>query len=83
MSGCSDPQGCEDCGRHLYEYQHSELEAELRSRIEAHLAQCDYCSDWFQEEEVIRRRVKQCADEAAPEQLRLRVVAYIATFRMR
>lgn len=83
MSDCSDPQGCEDCDKHLYEYQHSELTPDARGRIEAHLRSCDYCADIYAEEEVIRRRVKQCASEAAPEQLRIKVVALIATFRTR
>lgn len=83
MTGCGDPQGCADCDKHLYEYQHSELIPEMRQRIEAHLQMCDYCMGLYAEEEVIRRRVKQCADEVAPEQLRVRVVSLIATFRTR
>lgn len=83
MSGCSDPRECENCGKHLYEYQHLELKLEDRTRIAQHLNECDYCRSVFDEEEVIRRRVKQCSEEAAPETLRVWAVTYISTFRTR
>ncbi len=79
--GCADPRGCDDTTKHLYEYQHHELDAEAYGRIKEHLMTCAHCRDLYQEEEVIRQRVKACACEAAPEQLRLRVVSWIATFR--
>jgi anti-sigma factor (TIGR02949 family) len=81
IGGCADPHGCEDADRHLYEYQHHELTADVRNRIEVHLQSCDHCQELYHEEDVIRRRVSQCACEAAPEQLRMRVFAFIATFR--
>ncbi len=80
--GCADPRGCEDADKHLYEYQHHELTPDLHQRIAEHLAGCAHCREVYAEEEVFRRRVAQCACEAAPEQLRARVVALIATFRM-
>jgi len=79
--GCADPQGCEDADRHLYEYQHHELTPEVHRRIEEHLVVCAHCQALYREEEVIQRRVAQCACESAPEPLRARVVALIATFR--
>ena len=39
------------------------------------------CMALYEEEEAIRRRLQQCACEAAPEQLRVKVTALIATFR--
>lgn len=80
--GCADPHGCEDTDKHLYEYQHHELTPDQHKLIEEHLAACAHCREVYAEEEVIRRRVAQCACEAAPEQLRARVVALIATFRL-
>ena len=80
--GCADPQGCEDADKHLYEYQHHELTPDVHQRIEEHLTTCEPCAELYREEEIIRRRVAQCACEAAPEQLRARVVALIATFRV-
>ena len=81
MSGCVDPHECEDCGKHLYEYQHHELNPDEATRIEAHLHQCPACMALYEEEEAIRRRLQQCACESAPEQLRVKVTALIATFR--
>ena len=81
MSGCSDPQECQNCGKHLYEYQHEELQAEDRVRIAQHLNDCDYCRTLLEEEQVIRRRVQQCADETAPETLRVWAVSFVATYR--
>jgi anti-sigma factor (TIGR02949 family) len=80
--GCADPRGCEDADKHLYEYQHHELTEDAHQRIEEHLAACDSCMALYREEEAIRRKLRQCACEAAPEQLRTRVVALIATFRV-
>ncbi len=79
--GCADPRGCEDTDKHLYEYQHHELTPDVHQRIEDHLAACAHCRELYAEEEVIRQRVKQCACERAPEQLRAQVFAFIATFR--
>jgi anti-sigma factor (TIGR02949 family) len=79
--GCADPQGCEDADKHLYEYQHHELTPEAHQRIEDHLNACGPCQELYREEEVIRRRLTQCACESAPEQLRVRVISLIATFR--
>lgn len=82
MSGCVDPHECDDCGKHLYEYQHHELTADEATRIEAHLQECPACMSLWQEEEAISRRLRQCcASDAAPEQLRVKVTALIATFR--
>ena len=81
IGGCADPQGCEDADKHVYEYQHRELTEEDRRRIEAHLQACEHCLGLYHEEDVIRRRVSQCACEAAPEQLRSRVFAMIAGWR--
>lgn len=81
MSGCVDPRECEDCGKHLYEYQHHELDAQVAERIGEHLQVCDSCMAMWQEEEAIRKRLQQCACERAPDQLRVQVTALIATFR--
>ncbi len=79
--GCADPHGCEDTEKHLYEYQHHELTREKQLQIQQHLEACAHCREIYAEEEVIRQRVKQCACETAPEQLRAQVFAFIATFR--
>lgn len=78
---CADPRGCEDADKHVYEYQHHELTPDVHQRIEEHLGVCGPCEELYREEEIIRRRVAQCACESAPEQLRIRVVSLIATFR--
>ncbi|HPE12923.1 MAG: mycothiol system anti-sigma-R factor [Actinobacteria bacterium] len=79
--GCADPGGCEDADKHLYEYQHHELTPDVHQRIKDHLDACGHCQELYREEEIIRRKVAQCACEAAPEQLRTRVISLIATFR--
>ena len=50
--GCVDPRECEDCGKHLYEYQHHELDAAAAERIQEHLQVCPSCMALWQEEEV-------------------------------
>ncbi len=80
-SGCADPHGCDDADQHLYEYQHGELTPDLYRRVEEHLATCAHCRELYEEEQIIHKRVKQCACETAPEQLRARVFAFISTFR--
>jgi anti-sigma factor (TIGR02949 family) len=81
MSDCVDPRECEDCGKHLYEYQHHELDAAAALKIKEHLGSCQSCLALWQEEEAIRKRLQQCACERAPEQLRMQVTTLIATFR--
>jgi anti-sigma factor (TIGR02949 family) len=82
MSGCVDPQECDDCGKHLYEYQHDELTKAEAQRIRSHLSACPSCMSLYREEEAIRRKLQQCACEAAPEHLKTRIVAFIATLRV-
>ena len=80
--GCPDPCGCDDADKHIYEYQHHELTPEDHRLIKEHFENCSSCAELYLEEELIRRRVAQCACEAAPEQLRSRVISLIATFRL-
>jgi anti-sigma factor (TIGR02949 family) len=81
MTGCGDSAGCVKCDELLYAYQHGQLDELTQAEISEHLAACPECHAWWEEEVAIHERLKQCACEQAPENLRVQVMAFIATFR--
>jgi anti-sigma factor (TIGR02949 family) len=69
----------EDCGqvlRHLYEFHDNELTQAEADEIREHLLACEPCLDHYQVEDALRLLIRRCcAEEKAPETLRMRVRA--------
>jgi len=72
-----------DCDRaisRLYEFLDHELEAADEDDIRQHLAACEPCLDTFDAEQAMRKLIKRgCSGDIAPEHLRAKVRAVIAT----
>ena len=69
----------EDCTavlRSLYAFHDNELSVAEADEIRQHLMACEPCLDHFQVEDALRVLIRRCcADERAPERLRLRMRA--------
>ena len=77
MSGKS----CEEALDRLYEYIDNELPPEELRRVGAHLQECSGCDAERRVNERIKEIVSACPKEAAPDDLRERVLAVIAEAR--
>ena len=73
--------GCAEATEHVYDFQHGELSDAECARIREHLTHCRECMDLYKEEKTIQDRLSKCACEQAPEELRVRVVAFFASYR--
>lgn len=70
------PTDCTDALRELYACLDGCLSAERRNAIEAHVARCACCLQAFQFEARMLAAISEpCADDAAVEPLRRRVLA--------
>ncbi|GAA2243885.1 hypothetical protein GCM10010401_16240 [Rarobacter faecitabidus] len=68
------PCGCDEAYEHLLEYLDSALAPDSAERIRAHLAECDECSSDVSTSDLVRRLLRRCCVEQAPEQLRVKIV---------
>lgn len=68
---------CADAQREIEEYLQSECCEERRDEIRRHLANCPECFDELQVSERLVERVRECCQEAAPSDIRARVLAAI------
>lgn len=77
-----------DCGEVLarvYDFLDHELDGRSLSyqEIETHLAECGPCLSKFDLERVVRQILaRSCRGEHAPDELRIRVLARIHSFRL-
>jgi len=81
---CGDPHET-DCGEVLdrvYEYLDGEIGGLDHSKIKQHLDECSPCLREFGIEDEVKRLVKRSCAEAAPEELRLKVMAKISALRV-
>jgi anti-sigma factor (TIGR02949 family) len=69
--------GCEKALAELEEYLHNELCREDYADILEHLSNCDSCEDEANVGIVLTKAVQRACNEAAPEELRIRVLARI------
>jgi anti-sigma factor (TIGR02949 family) len=82
---CGNPHEL-DCGEalaHLYEFIDGEIGAEDKQRIAAHLDECGPCLDEFDVERLVKALVHRSCGEHAPNALRAKVVAQMASMRIR
>ena len=71
-----DFEDCTDVLRSLYAFHDNELSVAQADEIRQHLMACEPCLDHFQVEDALRVLIRRCcADEKAPEGLRMRVRA--------
>jgi anti-sigma factor (TIGR02949 family) len=71
-----DFEDCTDVLRSLYAFHDNELSAAQADEIRQHLMACEPCLDHYQVEDALRVLIRRCcADEKAPEGLRMRVRA--------
>jgi len=67
---------CADCLERLYTYLDRELAPAEVTQVRAHLDDCGGCEDSFVLEQRFLARVRDCCQEdAAPTELRTRIVA--------
>ncbi len=64
---------CEDVLKHLVDYLHGEVDEAKFSEIEKHLDSCRSCFSRSEFEEVLKGRIKDDAQETAPEVLQDRL----------
>jgi anti-sigma factor (TIGR02949 family) len=82
---CKEEAGCsgDECAKalsRLYEFLDSELEAADADEIREHLAACEPCMDAFDAEAAMKKLIRsRCGGDAAPEQLRAKVLSVFAS----
>ena len=81
---CGRPHAtpCDEVLDHLYEFIDSELATADLSRIREHLDECAPCLREYGIEEQVRAVVKRSCRDAAPEQLRAKVLLKIRQVRI-
>jgi len=80
--GAGSPCGCEEAIDRLFEYLDAEVPDADCLRIAAHLAVCAGCHDAAGAEQHVRELIRRSCVEAAPEELRVRVVASLSVLRV-
>jgi len=82
---CGNPHET-DCGEVLdrvYEYLDNELDAHAVSKIRQHLDECGPCLSEYDLDVVLKSLVKRtCGGDAAPEELRTRILLKISEVRL-
>jgi anti-sigma factor (TIGR02949 family) len=81
---CGNPHEL-DCGEalaHLYEFIDGEIGPGDRARIAQHLDECAPCLQEFDVERIVKAIVARSCCQAAPGELRSRVLAQIVTVRV-
>jgi mycothiol system anti-sigma-R factor len=75
---------CKTCLKALYPYIDRELSDEDIVQVRIHLEDCTGCLHLFQFQESLRRLVRvRCQEQHAPEALRARIAARLATERLK
>ncbi len=74
---------CTEAKSHLWDYLDGEMEGADCARIREHVEHCPPCDDLFRNEQKIKDAVSRaCGCEHAPQDLRGRIVAMIASLRI-
>jgi mycothiol system anti-sigma-R factor len=75
---------CDEVLQRVYEYLDGEMADLDCAKIKVHLEECSRCLDEYQQDELLKAIIRRsCAFEAAPEQLRTRILASITTVQVR
>lgn len=82
---CGNPHET-DCGEVLnrvYQYLDGELDAHLIGKIRQHLDECGPCLSEYDVDQLLKVLIRRsCGGEAAPEQLRTRIMLKITEVRL-
>ncbi|KGF21351.1 MULTISPECIES: mycothiol system anti-sigma-R factor [Micrococcaceae] len=73
--GCNELGGCTEARlERIYEYLDGVLEADGVDAVRAHLEGCEECRSVYDLECIIRNVVRRSCHDAAPEQLKTRIL---------
>lgn len=73
--GCNELGGCTEARlERIYEYLDGVLEADGVYAVRAHLEGCEECRSVYDLECIIRNVVRRSCHDAAPEQLKLKIL---------
>ena len=81
----ADGHGAVDCGEalsKLFEFLDAEIGDLDGDRIRAHLADCEPCLAEYDIEDHLKALVRRCCQEAAPADLRVRIMSQITHIRL-
>jgi mycothiol system anti-sigma-R factor len=73
---------CRDVLDRVYEYLDGELGAPDYAKIKQHLDECGPCLRQFDLDEAVKMLVRRSCSEAAPDQLRLKILTRITQVRV-
>lgn len=81
---CGNPHelDCREALAHLYEFIDGEVGPVDKQRIAQHLEECGPCLQEFDVERIVRAVVARSCCQAAPSELRARIVAQIVTVQL-
>lgn len=68
---------CQDVHSRLYAFLDGECDQAERKYLEDHIHQCPECLEEFGSEQAIRRLLRRCCQQPAPEELRQRIATRI------
>lgn len=76
---CGDPHGldCQEALDHLYEFLDGEIAPDSHEQISHHLQECGPCLKEYDVERIVKSIVARSCSEAAPAQLKLRLMAQL------
>ena len=77
-----EPQDCSDVLEALYLFIDDEIDSANASLIRHHLDECGPCLRQYDLDEAVKALVRRSCHEAAPEQLRLRILTRISEVRV-
>lgn len=73
---------CRDVLDRVYEYLDGELDAPEYAKIQQHLIECGPCLRQFDLADALKTLVRRSCCEAAPDELRLKILARITEVRV-
>ena len=68
---------CQDVHSRLHAFLDGECDSEERRFLEEHIHKCPQCLEEFGSEQAIRRLLRRCSQQHAPEDLRQRITTRI------
>ena len=81
---CGEPHetDCREVLDQVYEYLNSEVTPDDVARIRQHLDECAPCLQEYDIEDHLKALVRRCCQEAAPADLRVRILTQISHIRL-
>jgi anti-sigma factor (TIGR02949 family) len=81
---CGDPHetDCREVLDRVYEYLDSEVTPDDLAKIRHHLEECSPCLQEYDIEDHLKALVRRCCQEAAPADLKVRIMSQITHIRL-